>query len=102
MARKKIKVNRNYIVGFIVDYGPPTLLSIIWAMYIVYQQPEDPFLEVFTKNFVPAFFVLNWLAMRVHRTKKAVDNKERFKELFKRIEKMDEKLSKIEKKLEDK
>lgn len=95
----KVKVNKNYIIGFIIDYGPPTLLSIVWAFYIVYQQPEDPFIEVFTKNFVPAFFVLNWLAMRVHRTKKEVDNKERFKKLFARIEKMEEALERIEERL---
>lgn len=102
MAKKKIKINRNYIIGFIIDYGPPTLLSVFWAMYVVYQQPNDPFWTVFAKNFVPAFFVLNWLAMRVHRTKKEVDNKERFKDLFQRIKKMDEKLDRIEKQLEGK
>ena len=102
MTRKKLKVNRGYVIGAIIDYGPPTLLSIVWALYIVYQQPEDPFIKVFAKNFVPAFFVLNWLAMRIHRTKKTVDSKERFKDLFKRLERLEEKLDNIDKKLEDK
>lgn len=95
-----MKLNKNYIIGFIIDYGPPTLLSIIWGLYAVYQQPEDPFLSVFTKNFVPAFFVLNWLAMRIHRTKKTVDNKERNKILFQKIDKLQEKVDAIEKKLD--
>ena len=97
-----MKINKSYIIGFIVDYGPPTLLSFIWAFYVVYQQPEDPFWSVFTKNFVPAFFVLNWLAMRFHRTKKTVDNKVRNKKLFEKLEEMDEKISRIEKQLENK
>ncbi len=95
-----MKLNRNYIIGFIIDYGPPTLLSIIWGLYVVYQQPDEPLLEVFTKNFVPAFFVLNWLAMRIHRTKKTVDNKERNKVLFQKIDKLQEKVDAIEKKLD--
>tara|TARA_R110002111_G_scaffold36184_2_gene70548 strand:- start:7 stop:303 length:297 start_codon:yes stop_codon:yes gene_type:complete len=97
-----LKINKNYVIGFIVDYGPPTLLSVIWALYVVYQQPDDPFWTVFAKNFVPAFFVLNWLAMRFHRTKKTVDNKERNKKLFEKIEEIDEKITRIEKQLENK
>ncbi len=97
-----MKINKNYVIGFIIDYGPPTLLSVVWAFYVVYQQPEDLFWTVFAKNFVPAFFVLNWIAMRFHRTKKTVDNKERNKKLFKKIEEIDEKITRIEKQLENK
>ena len=95
-----MKVNRNYVIGFIIDYGPPTLLSIIWGLYAVYQQPDDSFFTVFTKNFIPAFFVLNWLAMRIHRTKKTVDNKERNKILFLKIDKLQEQLDRLEKKID--
>lgn len=102
MTKKKVKINKNYVIGAIIDYGPSTLLSIIWAFYIVYQKPDDPFFEVFTKNFVPAFFVLNWLAMRIHRTKKTVDSKERFKNLFDRLDRIEEKMDKIDEKLENK
>lgn len=96
-----MKLNKNYTIGFIIDYGPPTLLSIIWGLYAVYQQPDDSFFSVFSKNFVPAFFVLNWLAMRIHRTKKTVDNKERNKILFQKIDKLQEKVDAIEKKINE-
>lgn len=94
-----MKINKNYIKGFIIDYGPPTMLSIAWGIYAIYQQPEASKFEVFAKNFAPAFFVLNWLAMRVHRTKKTVDNKERNKILFQKIDKLQEKIDAIEEKL---
>ena len=94
---KKLKVNKNYVIEFLIDYGPPTLLSIFWALYIVYQQPEGDFWKVFTKNFVPAFFVLNVISMRVNRTRKSVDKKEKSKVMSKRLDEMQTQLDRIEK-----
>lgn len=96
-----MKLNKNYVLGFVIDYGPPTILSVLWALYIVFQKPDDPFWAVFTKNFVPAFFVLNFIGMRVDRTKKSVDNKERFKKLFKQVDELQKNIESIEKKVDE-
>lgn len=95
-----MKIKKNYIIVFLKDYGPPTLISIAWGLYVVYQKPKAPFFEVFAKNFIPAFFGLNWLAMRVKMTKKSVDNKERFEKIIIGVEKLQQKLDELEKKID--
>lgn len=91
-----MKIGKDYIIEFLKDYGPPTLLSILWAMYIVYQKPEGDFWEVFLKNFVPAFFGLNWIAMRFNRTRKTVEKKHKSKKTADEIASMQDKLDRIE------
>ncbi|MBL4709047.1 MAG: hypothetical protein JKY48_11490 [Flavobacteriales bacterium] len=95
MSLKKEK--QPYFIQFLIDYGPPTALSIMWAAFAAYQEVEKNFWDVFTKNFVPAFFVLNWIAMRIHRTKRAVDGKKKSKVTREKLDQLDEKLDRIEK-----
>ena len=95
MSSKKEK--KPYFVQFIIDYGPPTILSILWGLFAVYQNEDKEFWQVFTKNFVPAFFILNWLAMRIQRTKRSVDGKEKSKLTREKLEQMEAKLDRIEK-----
>ena len=97
-----MKISKDYILEFAKDYGPPTLLSILWAFYIVYQKPEEEFWTVFIKNFVPAFFVLNYLSMRVNRTKKNVEKKHKSKATAEKLAKIDRRLENIENLLKEK
>lgn len=96
-----MKVSKDYVWEFLKDYGPPTLLSVLWAFYIVYQKPEGDYWEVFMKNFIPAFFGLNWIAMRFNRTRKTVAKKHKSEKMAKQIEMMQNKLDNIEKMLKD-
>ena len=97
-----MKISKDYIIEFAKDYGPPTLLSVFWALYIVYQKPEEEFWTVFIKNFVPAFFVLNYLSMRVNRTKKNVEKKHKSKATAEKLYQIDKRLENIENLLKDK
>ncbi len=91
------KEKKPYFVQFLIDYGPPTALSLLWAFFAVYNEQSKAHLEVFTKNFVPAFFILNWIAMRIHRTKRSVDGKQKSKITREKLDKMEAKLDRIEK-----
>jgi hypothetical protein len=96
-----MKKTKEYTWEFLKDYGPPTVISLLWGFYIVYQNPDGEFWETFFKNFVPAFFGLNWFAMRFNRTRKTVQKKEKSKRMAEEIESIQEKLDRIEKILEN-
>lgn len=96
-----MKNSRDYVIEFLKDYGPPTLISIAWAFYVVYQKPEGEFWGVFLKNFIPAFFGLNWIAMRFNRTRKTVQKKHKSAKMAEEIKEMQNKLNRIEKLLSE-
>lgn len=94
---KKPKINKAYVVQALIDFGPPTVLSVFWALYMASQNEEDLFWTVFGKNFVPAFVVLNWLSIRISRTKNLADKKSKSKVVGAKIEELKQQMDRIEK-----
>ena len=94
MNKPKSKI---YLVQVLKDYGLPLLLSIAWALYVVYQNADGSFWEVFAKNFIPAFFVLNWLSIRINRTKRSAEKKMKERVVGEKIEELKAKMDRIEK-----